>query len=513
MSDPWRIPQTWAWVKSHEIAEIVGGGTPPTDDHTNFDGGEVPWITPADLSGYKDKHIAKGARNITKKGLDNSGARVMPKGTVLFSSRAPIGYVAIAANPVSTNQGFKSFVLHPFIKSDYAYYYLQRAKELAVELSSGTTFREISGAKAALIPFPVAPIAEQDRIVAEIEIQFTRLDAAVTTLKRVQANLKRFRAAVLKAACEGRLVPTEAELARREGRSYEPASVLLERILAERRSRWEAMQVAKFSDQGKQPTDHTWKRRYKEPSVGNAVDLPQLPDGWLWVSVEAISTKVVDGVHKKPTYVPHGIPFVTVKNLTAGPGISFDHLNYVTKEAHYEFIRRADPEEHDLLITKDGTLGVVRKVRTQQEFSIFVSVAMIKPVLREMADYLEIALSAPQVQVQMVPKGSGLQHIHLEDLRQDCIPIPPLAEQARVTQEVARRISVIEEVSRELSSELRRATTLRQSILKRAFEGKLVPQDSNNESASALLEQIRSEREATVAKQTPRKIAKRVVSR
>ena len=138
---------------------------------------------------------------------------------------------------------------------------------------------------------------------------------------------------------------------------------------------------------------------------------------------------------------------------------------------------------------------------------------MIKPVLREMADYLEIALSAPQVQVQMVPKGSGLQHIHLEDLRQDCIPIPPLAEQARVTQEVARRISVIEEVSRELSSELRRATTLRQSILKRAFEGKLVPQDSNNESASALLEQIRSEREATVAKQMPRKIAKRVVSR
>ena len=87
---------------------------------------------------------------------------------------------------------------------------------------------------AALIPFPVAPIAEQERIVAEIEKQFTRLDAAVAALKRVQANLKRYRTAVLKAACEGRLVPTEAELARREGRSYEHASVLLERILVER---------------------------------------------------------------------------------------------------------------------------------------------------------------------------------------------------------------------------------------------------------------------------------------
>ena len=90
----------------------------------------------------------------------------------------------------------------------------------------------------------------------------------------------------------------------------------------------------------------------------------------------------------------HGIPFVTVKNLTAGPGISFDHLNHVTKEAHCEFIRRADPEEHDLLITKDGTWGVVRKVRTRREFSIFVSVAMIKPVLREMATIWRSVISA-----------------------------------------------------------------------------------------------------------------------
>ncbi len=213
MREPWQVPESWVWVESREIAEIVGGGTPRTDEPANFDGGDVPWITPADLSGYKNKHISRGTRNITKKGLDNSGARLLPKGTVLFSSRAPIGYVAIASNPVSTNQGFKSFVLRPDIISDYAYYYLQRAKDLAIELSSGTTFREVSGAKAAVIPFPVAPPAEQKRIVDEIEKQFTRLDAAVAALKRVQANLKRYRASVLKAACEGRLVPTEAELA------------------------------------------------------------------------------------------------------------------------------------------------------------------------------------------------------------------------------------------------------------------------------------------------------------
>jgi type I restriction enzyme, S subunit len=89
---------------------VVGGGTPRTSDDSNFDDGEIPWITPADLSGYSHKSIERGARNITPKGLTTSGATMMPAGTVLFSSRAPIGYVAIAANPVSTNQGFKSFV-------------------------------------------------------------------------------------------------------------------------------------------------------------------------------------------------------------------------------------------------------------------------------------------------------------------------------------------------------------------------------------------------------------------
>src|SRR5438270_2238154 len=163
----WEIPQSWVWTRIGEIADVVGGGTPRTDDPLNYEGGEIPWITPADLSGYTSKFIGKGARNITKRGLANSGARIMPTRTVLFSSRAPIGYVAIAENPVSTNQGFKSFVLSGGIRSDYVYYFLQRAKEITKTLASGTTFLEISGAKAALIPMPVAPAPEQDRIVAE----------------------------------------------------------------------------------------------------------------------------------------------------------------------------------------------------------------------------------------------------------------------------------------------------------------------------------------------------------
>ena len=313
------------------------------------------------------------------------------------------------------------------------------------------------------IPLAVAPREQQDLIVQEIEEQLTRLQAGVAALKRVQANLKRYRAAVLKAACEGRLVPTEAALARREGRPYEPASALLERIMATRRELAE--------DRG----GFHGKRRYAEPPDPDTRGLPVLPEDWCWASVESISTKVVDGVHKKPAYVPSGVPFVTVKNLTAGPGISFEDLNHVTESDHLVFTRRARPERGDLLISKDGTLGVVRQVQTDEPFSIFVSVALIKPVLRETSSYLEVALASPQVQAQMVPKGSGLQHIHLEDLRADCVPLAPLAEQRRIVAEVERRISLADALDSIVFANLHRATRLRQSTLAAAFRGDRPP--------------------------------------
>ena len=288
------------------------------------------------------------------------------------------------------------------ITRNFLFYALQAADKS--KLVTGSAQPQVTINNAEMLEVPVAPLSEQHRIVAEIEKQFTRLEAGVTSLKRVQAALKRYRASVLKAACEGKLVPTEAELARLESRSYEPGTTLLARILEERRVNWNG------------------RGKYKEPVSPSMDQLSPLPEGWTWASVEQLSTKVVDGVHKKPSYVPSGIPFVTVRNLTAGPGISFEKLNYVTRADHAEFLKRANPRRGDILVSKDGTLGVVRVINTDEEFSIFVSVALVKPVLRAMSSYLGAALASPQVQVQMVPKGSGLQHIHLEDLREDCVP-------------------------------------------------------------------------------------------
>jgi len=235
-----------------------------------------------------------------------------------------------------------------------------------------------------------------------------RLDKAVAHITCVNANLKRYKATVLKAAVEGKLT----EKWRKAYPDVESASEILNRILAERWMKWNG------------------KGKYKEPDPPNTNDLPALPkEDRVWATVESLSIKVVDGVHKQPDYVPSGIPFVTVRNLTAGPGSSFENLNHITVDDHNQFIRRAHPERRDILVSKDGTLGVVRVIDTAKVFITFVSVALVKSVSKGISKYLAVALQSPQVQAQMLPKGSGLQHIHLEDLRKGCVPVPPLAEQ------------------------------------------------------------------------------------
>ncbi|MGE5302621.1 MAG: restriction endonuclease subunit S [Alphaproteobacteria bacterium] len=474
------LPAGWATAPLGEVVEILDSRRVPINSaERETRQGAIPYYGATGQVGWIDDFLFDEELIL----LGEDGAPFLDPAKPKAYMIAGKSWVNNHAHVLKARNGLLNrFLLHQLNCVDYHDYV------------SGTTRLKLPQAPMREIPMRIAPGPEQDRIVAEIEKQFTRLDDAVGALKRVQANLKRYRASVLKAACEGRLVPTEAELARKEGRDYEPASELLKRILAERRAKWESDQLQKMIAAGKPSKNEEWKNKYREPQPPETSALSQLPEGWVWASVEQLSTKVVDGVHKKPDYVPTGVPFVTVKNLTAGPGISFRDLNYVTQADHQEFTKRANPERGDILVSKDGTLGVIRAIRTGEVFSIFVSVAMIKPVLTELTDYLELALSSPQVQIQMVPKGSGLQHIHLEDLREDCIPLPPIAEGERIVTAAARHLSIIDSLERDVGKRFLQARALRNSILHSAFSGKLVPQDPHNEPASVLLDRIRAER-------------------
>ena len=160
---PFEVPDSWAFVRLKHIGEIVGGGTPKTNIKEYWNG-KIPWLTPADFSGYEDMYISVGSRTITEIGLKSSSAQMIPTNSILYSSRAPIGYIAIASNPVSTNQGFKSVVPYNFDMTPYLYYCLKARTENIIQRATGTTFKEISGSEMAETIISLPPISEQKRI-------------------------------------------------------------------------------------------------------------------------------------------------------------------------------------------------------------------------------------------------------------------------------------------------------------------------------------------------------------
>ena len=176
----------WKTCTIGDLGLVVGGATPSTKEPENYDGGTIPWITPKDLAGFSGRFISRGERNITERGMKNCPTQLLPANTVLFSSRAPIGYVAIANNEVCTNQGFKSVV--PNEKTDYMflYYLLKYNKDRIENLGSGTTFKEISGSTMRNIEVAVPDsIEEQHRIASVLSI----LDDRIEINRKINENL------------------------------------------------------------------------------------------------------------------------------------------------------------------------------------------------------------------------------------------------------------------------------------------------------------------------------------
>lgn len=199
-----KLPQGWTIKTLGEIGEIISGGTPSTKQADNF-GGDIAWITPADLSNHNDKFISQGKRNISEKGLKNSSARLVPKGTILFSSRAPIGYVAIASNQLCTNQGFKNLIPNKNVSSEFVYYYLLNSKNLAESYASGTTFKEISAKSFSKLPIPLPPLEIQKQIVKLLKKHLQHADKTGKFIESALNKAKQLKQSLLKSAFLGKL--------------------------------------------------------------------------------------------------------------------------------------------------------------------------------------------------------------------------------------------------------------------------------------------------------------------
>jgi len=368
-------------------------------------------------------------------------------------------------------------------------------------LVQGALYPAIRPKDIASFVVPLAPLPEQRRIVEEIEKHFARLESSEAALKRIRANLKRYRAALLEAACEGRLVPTEAEFARAEGRGYEPAHQLLARTLKQRRIGWEADQLAKMEAAGKPPNDGRWKTAYREPTPAGREELTKVPEGWCLATVEQVSLHVEYGTSAKTSEHQGGVPVLRMGNILSDGRINLKELKFLPSD-HPEFPRLL-LKTGDLLFNRTNSAELVGKSAVYRGVPSPCSFAsyLIRVETATGCDsiYLSVCLNCSLGRSwikEVVSQQVGQANVNGSKLQAFVFPLPPLAEQRRIVAEVERRLSVIEELEGVVEANLKRAARLRQSILKRAFEGRLVAQDPNDEPASVLLERIRRDRAA-----------------
>ncbi len=492
------LPNTWVLARLSEVGDFHCGQSPTTST-VNSIGIGVPYVSGPEQWDGARVHLTKWTSDARRVAPDGSifitvkGAGV---GTVFPGTRAAIGRDIYAFSPLGEisprylEHGLR-WTIHEIVKK-------------AVGDIPGLSKGQLSDHC-----LPLAPSSEQRRIVDVLDSYLTRLDVAEQALLRAQANLRRYRASVLKAAVEGRLVITEAELARQEGREYEPASVLLARILAERKLRWEKAELAKMKAKGIVPKDDRWKARYEEPVGPDLSGLPDLPEGWCWTTVEALFWNAGYGTSQKCSLEGQGPVVLRIPNIR-NQRIDLADLKYATDAEQlsdegevgagdFLFIRTNGSKE---LIGRGALVGA--DLREACHFASYL-IRLRLVLVDASAEWFARAWHSEPVRSQLMRDAASSAGQHNVSLGSACsfvLPLPPMAEQARIVTELARLESVAEGAEANLLEAVAHIARLRQSILKWAFEGKLVDQDPNDEPAAELLARIRAEREKSGAQRS-----------
>ncbi len=462
------IPSSWSWANFAHIFENVSDSQRKVKQKNYIKDGRFPVIDQGEefVAGYDD---------------DESLLLPAKPPFLIFGDHTRcVKYVDFSF--IQGADGIK--VLSPFgIDPKYAYWALCTLRLPNKGYSRHYRFLRES-------EFPIAPSTEQRRIVAKLEELLSDLDAGVAALERVRANLRRYRASVLKAAVEGRLT----EVWRAENPPKEPASELLARILKERRRRWEEQQLATYKAKGKKPPKG-WEKKYKEPVEPDTTNFPELPKGWQWATMEQLSDEtrsITYGVVKLGDPTEGGVPTLRSSNVRS-LHLDLDNVKSISRSIADKY-SRTYLEGGEILLTIRGTLGgVIAAPPTCVGFNISREVAMIALLEKRVGAAVSLFVASPTLQNWITRNTRGIAYtgINIQTLKEMPVPLPTLDEAREIVDEVERRLSVVQEAEAQITVSTKRASRLRQSILKRAFEGKLVPQDPSDEPASKLLKRIR----------------------
>lgn len=383
------------------------------------------------------------------------------------------------------------------------------------KMANGTSdsMRNVSQQNVLAIELSIPPRSEQERIADALDELLSDLHAGIEALKSAQTKLQLYRASVLKAAVQGDLTAEWRE----EHSDVEPASVLLQRILKERRKRWEEEQLRKFNVNGKTPPAN-WRAKYTEPVAPDTSNLPSLPDAWCWATIDQCSHILQYGTSSKTTDEASGIPVLRMGNITSTGELKLDDFKFLPR-THDEFPSLL-LEPGDLVFNRTNSAELVGKTALYAgspspcSFASYLIRIRLSPDVAPSIVLIALNGTMGRIWVKRVMNQTvGQANVNGTKLASFAFPLPPKAEQEVLVEAVDDQVSIIDYLDRGLATRKEEALILRQSTLRHAFTGQLVPQDQNDEPASELLMRIAVEREARAkaasAKSNPRKFAGR----
>jgi len=382
----------------------------------------------------------------------------------------------IRSNQVSSNKFLAYFYLSP------------QGKSIIDELVSGSAQQKFNktGLRKSIVFLP--PLNEQNRIVEKLDSLFTRIESIKERMETIPELIKQFRQSVLHAAVTGKL--TEEW---RNNKNLSPIDLVK---LEDQR---ESLKKEYSQSRGRKSYKH--KVAFKPDILGGTKginELFQIPKKWEWVTIDQVIWNISDGPHFSPKYVDNniGVRFISTRNVKYS-GVDFSDCKYVSREDHISFTERGKPENGDVLLTKGGTTGIACVVEEDSDFSYWVHVALIKPITNGiLSDYLRDALSSQFCynQSQALTHGVGNQDLGLTRIIHIIIPLPPIEEQYAIAEKVEKLLGQAQRIEDKFNVLKESFDKLPDSILSKAFKGKLIPQDPNDEPAEKLLERILEEK-------------------
>lgn len=488
------LPSGWMWTTVGTIYDLVGGGTPSTKV-PDYWKGDVPWITSADIHGIKD---IRPRNSISHDAVKESATNIVAAGSLVVVTRVGLGKMAIADRAMCFSQDCQGLVLqNELMDRYYSLHYLSLAVQIFKFRNRGTTIGGVTTKQLRDLAFPLAPLPEQHRIVERLEALFSELDKGIERLQAAREQLRFYRHAVLKHAFEGKLT----EKWRKEHASeLKSAEVLLKEIRREReehhrQSLEERRQAVKTGKRPSRPTNPK-----KLPPLTKD-ELAELPENMNWIRLGECA-EIVGGVTKgrkldgKETI---DLPYLRVANVQEGY-LDLSEMKTIKVLPEDLDIYRLLPG--DVLYTEGGDKDKLgRGTIWHGEISdcihqnhIFRARLCHSAFLPEFVSYYSQAQSAKTYFFKKAKQTVNLASINMTVLSRLPIPLLDRREQLEIVQQIESRLSIVEQLERTIDKSLQKAEAVRQSVLKKAFEGRLVQQDPNDESASVLLERMKAEK-------------------